>query len=125
MGASSDRSVVAVPGPLPSPSRPLNQYDADGSLKSTSTQRQSTARQRVRARARRQLAGIDRHRQHGVVPDASGELDEATVSKALAKRLNGCIVHAVLPKQSPSEIDDLRVLSGNAAGVSIADCADR
>src|SRR5262245_7821446 len=123
MGSSSDRSVVAVPGRR-APSRPLTYYDAGGPLKSTANRRESTTRQHVRAGAGRQLAGIDRHGQHRVVTDASGQLDEAPVPEALAERLHGRIVHAVLSKQAPGEVDDLRIVGGNAARVPVADRGD-
>src|SRR5215470_12305401 len=76
------------------------------------------------ARRGLQLAGVDRHRQHAVVADGAGELDEAVIAEAADECLHGRVVHPVLAHQLAGEVDDLRVFRGNAAAVVLTDGGD-
>jgi hypothetical protein len=67
------------------------------------------------AGGRLELAGVHGHRQHAVVPDRPGELDEAVVAEARPERLHAGVVHPVLPHERPRELHDLGVLGWNAA----------
>src|SRR5262249_44152105 len=61
-----------------------------------------------------ELAGVHGHRQHRVVADGAGELDEAVVAEALAQRVGGGVVDPVPLHQRAGELDDLRVLGRHA-----------
>src|SRR5262245_60905579 len=71
-----------------------------------------------------ELAGVDGHRQHRVVTDGPGELDEAVVAEPLAQRGGGGVVDPMAAHQRARELDDLRVLRRHAAAVVLADGGD-
>src|SRR6266850_284129 len=64
-----------------------------------------------------ELTGVDGHREHRVVADGAGELDEAVVAEALADGAGGGVVDAVTPHQRARELHDLRVLRRDAPAV--------
>src|ERR1700716_1073568 len=87
--------------------------------------RYSLALQRLRAGRCLELAGVDRHRQHAVVADRAGELDEAVVAESSDQRLHRGLVDPVLAHELACELDDLRILGRDAAAVILADGGDR
>src|SRR5262249_60872564 len=56
-----------------------------------------------------ELAGVDRHREHGVVADRARELDESVGAEAPDERLHRRFVHPVLAHELAGEIHHLRV----------------
>src|SRR5215510_13412858 len=72
-----------------------------------------------------ELAGVDRHREHGVVADRARELDESVGAEAPDERLHRRFVHPVLAHELAGELDDLRVLGRDAAAVVLADSGNR
>src|SRR5512137_853026 len=57
-----------------------------------------------------QLAGVHRHRQHAVIADHPGELDESVIAEPRPERLERRVVNPMLAHELPRELHDLCVL---------------
>src|SRR5688500_9607287 len=103
-GLSADRVASEKPTPL---SAILHRFSHMGAL--------LLFRQLLGPGAGLELARVHGHRQHAVVPDRPGELDELLVAEALLERLRGCGIDAMLMDEVAREVHDLRVFGRNAA----------
>src|SRR5215469_17180992 len=81
--------------------------------------------QHLGARGRLEFTGIHGHREHTVIADRAGQLDQPVIAEAGLHLFKAGVVGAMPAQQLAREIDDLGVFRRDAARVVLADCRDR